>query len=74
MRIRARIWISGYLDSGKNNLLLHPHSEILCGAALPGAFFSEKTRSWNSGPHLGDSRILEFKKDAERQQTRVPKV
>ena len=33
------IWISGYLDSGKNNLLLHPHSEILCGAALPGAFF-----------------------------------
>ena len=34
--------ISGYLDSGKNNLLLHPHSEILCGAALPGAFSSQK--------------------------------
>ena len=31
----------GYLDSGQNNLLLHPHSEILCGAALP-AFVAEK--------------------------------
>ena len=37
-------WISGYLDRWimVNNLLLHPHSEILCGAALPGAFFSRK--------------------------------
>ena len=42
------IWISGYLDiwiCGLNNLLMHPHSEILCGAALPGAFFSRKNRS-----------------------------
>ena len=33
------VWISGYLAAGKINLLLHPHSEILCGAALPGALF-----------------------------------
>ena len=36
------IWVSGYLDSGTNNLLLHPHSEILCGAALPNAFYPGK--------------------------------
>ena len=39
------IWMFGYVDSGKNNLLLHPHSEILCGAALPGTFYQEKTRA-----------------------------
>ena len=26
----------------KNTWLLHPHSEILCGAAVPGFFFQEK--------------------------------
>ena len=26
------------------NLLLHPHSEILCGAALPGAFLSSQKK------------------------------
>ena len=40
------IWISGYLDSGQNNLLLHPQSGPLCGAALPGLFFPEKARPW----------------------------
>ena len=45
------IWISGYLDIWicgylvKNNLLMHHHSEVLCGAALPGFFFSRKSRS-----------------------------
>ena len=34
----------------------------LCGAALPGAFFSEKTRSWIFGPHLGDFLIFLIKK------------
>ena len=33
-------WISGYLDSGKDNVLLHPHSEV-CVAALSGSFFPE---------------------------------
>ena len=37
------MWISGYLDSGKNNLSLHPHSEILCGASLP--FVQERSTS-----------------------------
>ena len=40
------IWISGYLDSGQINLLLHPQSGLLCGAALPGAFFHRKTGLW----------------------------
>ena len=40
------IWVSGYLDSGKNSLLLHPHSGLLYGAALPGAFFPERTGPW----------------------------
>ena len=35
-------WISGYLDFGKSNLLLHLRSQVLCGAALPGAFFLEE--------------------------------
>ena len=38
-------WISGYLDIWilvTSNLLLHPHSEILCGAALPYVFFKNK--------------------------------
>ena len=38
------IWIFGYLVTF--NLLLHPHSEMLCGAALPGAFLPDKTRPW----------------------------
>ena len=35
----------GYLDIWimVNNLLLHPQSGLLCGAALPGAFFLRKT-------------------------------
>ena len=37
------IWISGYLDSGKNNVLVHPQSGLLCGAALLVFFFTEKT-------------------------------
>ena len=39
------IWISKYFDVwilGTPNLLLHAHSEILCGAALPEAFFKKK--------------------------------
>ena len=44
------IWVFGYLDIwmfgfSKSNLLLDPHSEILCGAALPVAFFSRKNTS-----------------------------
>ena len=42
------IWISGIFDIWimlKNNLLLHPQSGLLCGAALPGAFFPRKNRS-----------------------------
>ena len=39
------IWIFGYLDSGQNNGLMHPQSGLLCGAALPGAFFLRKNRS-----------------------------
>ena len=40
-------WISGYLDNWimVTNLLLHPQSGLLCGAALPGAFFSRENRS-----------------------------
>ena len=41
------IWISGYLDIWilvKTKMLLHPHSEILCGAAMPRAF-SRKNKS-----------------------------
>ena len=45
MPMRARIWISGALWFGKNNLLLHPHSEILCRAALP-VLFPEITYAW----------------------------
>ena len=40
------IWTSGYLNSGKNSLLLHPHSEVLCGAALPGLLLFRKHRLW----------------------------
>ena len=43
------MWISGYLNIWilvKNNLLLHPHFEILCGAALSGGFFQEQTHHW----------------------------
>ena len=38
----------GYLDIWimVTDLLLHPQSGLLCGAALPGAFFPEKTRPW----------------------------
>ena len=44
------IWRCGYLDiwasgSGKNNVLMHPQSGLLCGAALPAAFFSRKNTS-----------------------------
>ena len=39
------IWIFEYLDPDKNDLLLHPQSGLLCGAALPGAFFSRKNTS-----------------------------
>ena len=37
----------GYLDIWimVNNLLLHPQFSLLCGAALPGAFFSRKNTS-----------------------------
>ena len=35
--------ISAYLDSGQNNLLLHPQSGLLCGAALSKALFFRKT-------------------------------
>ena len=40
------IWIFGYLDSGQNNGLMHPQSGFLCGVALPGVFFPEKTGPW----------------------------
>ena len=30
----------------ENRGLVHPHSEILCGAALPGAFFPRKADPW----------------------------
>ena len=40
------ILIFGYLDSGQNNGLMHPQSGLLCGVALPGAFFREKTGPW----------------------------
>ena len=33
------IWIFGYLYSGQNSGLMHHQSRLLCGAALPGAFF-----------------------------------
>ena len=41
-------WTFGYLDMWiiVTNLLLHPQSGLLCGAALPGVFFPEKTRPW----------------------------
>ena len=39
------IWIFGYLDSGKNGLLMHLQSGLLCGAALPGAFFYRTSTS-----------------------------
>ena len=37
----------GYLDIWimVTNLLLHPQSGLLCGAALPGFFFSRKNTS-----------------------------
>ena len=38
------IRIIGYLDSGQNHGFMYPQSGLLCGAALPGAFFPEKTR------------------------------
>ena len=43
------IWTSGYLDIWilvKSDLLLHPHSEILCGAALPGAFVCSRKNTF----------------------------
>ena len=41
-------WISGYLDIWimVTNLLLHPQSRLLCGAALPVFFFSGKICPW----------------------------
>ena len=35
----------GYLDSGQNDVFMHPQSGLLCGAALPGAFSPRKNRS-----------------------------
>ena len=37
------LWLIGVLGGWLIvGLIMHPHSEILCGAALPGAFFSNK--------------------------------
>ena len=51
-------WISGYLDYGKNNLLLHPQSEILCGAALPDVFFLIRTCPWCFATYISVPCIL----------------
>ena len=63
------IWFLGYLDKQmygyadiwilmKNNLLLHLHSEILCGAARPGTFCQKKTCPWCFATQNSVSSIL----------------
>ena len=78
------IWMDGF---GWIWMDLHPHSEILCGAALPGAFFSRKTRPWSKirqihqnpfsiHPNPCKSRVpgkvITFPRPPERRQGQIP--
>ena len=45
MVLNMDIWMLGYLDSGKKQFVAASQFGLVCGAALPGAFFYRKSRS-----------------------------